>query len=549
VQSGPCRKSLTFIALFSGTLLAGNVLLEAQEAPKSASASPSQAEQPVDARVLSEAIRDLRSQVQSLKAELSEMKTQQKQASEDTRELRRQLSEAALPPSPGSSVGYGDLRSATKLEPPAPTPKASSNSEAPSPSQEPPTSATLAKMEENVQFIDAKVNDQYQTKVESGSKYRLRLSGIALLNLFSNRGAVENLDFPSLAVPASFIESHSSLGGTVRQSQLTVAAFGPDIAGAHTSANVTFDFAGGFPNTPNGTTLGIARLRIATMRFDWGDTSIVAGQDSLFLSPLAPSSLATLAVPPLSYSGNLWSWAPQVRIEHQFHMSESSALHLQFGILDSQSGDLPASSYERYPSWGEQSGQPAYAARIGWSRHLFGQELIAGLGGYYGRQSWALGRSVDGWAGTTDLTMPLGKRFQFSGEFYRGRAVGGLGGGADQTVLLSGSFTDPSTRVQGLDSMGGWAQLKFKPVAKFEVNVAFGQDNPFASEINLFPASANASYYGAFIERNRSTFVNFIYQPRSDVLFSVEYRRLRSFYVGGDSQSANHVNMSVGYIF
>ena len=529
MQPNPCRKSLRLIALVAGTLLAGNVLLEAQEAPKSASANPSQAEQqPVDARALSEALRELQSQVQSLKAELSEMKAQQKQASEDARELRRQLSLAALPPSPSSSVP---------------------NSAAPSPSQEPPTSASLAKMEEDVQFIDAKINDQYQTKVESGSKYRLRLSGIALLNVFSNRGAVENLDFPSLAVPASFIESHSSLGGTVRQSQLTVAAFGPDIAGAHTSANVTFDFAGGFPDTPNGTTIGIARLRTATMRFDWGDTSIVAGQDSLFLSPLAPSSLATLAVPPLSYSGNLWSWAPQVRVEHQFHLSESSALHLQFGILDSLSGDLPASFYERYPSWGEQSGQPAFAARIGWSRRLFGQELIAGVGGYYGRQSWALGRSVDGWAGTTDLTVPLGKLFQFSGEFYRGRAVGGLGGGADQTVLLSGIFTDPATRVQGLDSMGGWAQLKFKPLAKFEVNGAFGQDNPFASQINLFPASANASYYGAFIERNRSAFVNFIYQPRSDVLFSIEYRRLRTFYVGADSQSANHVNMSVGYIF
>ena len=105
MQPNPCRKSLRLIALVAGTLLAGNVLLEAQEAPKSASANPSQAEQqPVDARALSEALRELQSQVQSLKAELSEMKAQQKQTSEDARELRRQLYLAALSPSPGSSV-------------------------------------------------------------------------------------------------------------------------------------------------------------------------------------------------------------------------------------------------------------------------------------------------------------------------------------------------------------------------------------------------------------------------------------------------------------
>ena len=48
-------------------------------------------------------------------------------------------------------------------------------------------------------MMEGKINDQYQTKVESGSKYRLRLSGLVLLNLFENRGTVDNLDFPELA--------------------------------------------------------------------------------------------------------------------------------------------------------------------------------------------------------------------------------------------------------------------------------------------------------------------------------------------------------------
>ena len=84
----------------------------------------------------------------------------------------------------------------------------------------------------------------------------------------------------------------------------------------------------------------------------------------------------------------------------------------QGGILDSLSGDLPVFEYDRYPSWGEESGQPAYATRVAWSHRVFGQNFTLGAGGYYGRQYWGFGRDVDGWAGTTDLTLPLGKLFR-----------------------------------------------------------------------------------------------------------------------------------------
>ncbi|HVB55012.1 MAG TPA: hypothetical protein VNE63_01080 [Candidatus Acidoferrales bacterium] len=102
---------------------------------------------------------------------------------------------------------------------------------------------------------------------------------------------------------------------------------------------------------------------------------------------MQPTSLATLAVPPLSYAGDLWGWVPQVRIEHHLNFSETSSLLLEAGILDSLSGDLPFNSYDRYPSWGEQSGQPAYAARIAWSHRVFGQYITLGEGGYYGRET------------------------------------------------------------------------------------------------------------------------------------------------------------------
>jgi hypothetical protein len=287
-------------------------------------------------------------------------------------------------------------------------------------------------------------------------------------------------------------------------------------------------------------------LRTGTIRLDWSDTSIVAGQDSLFFAPLTPTTLSSLAIPALSYTGNLWSWTPQIRIEHRVVLSDNSKLLFQAGILDSLTGDVPRQTY-RVPTFGERSGQPAYATHIAYVRRAFGRDLILGIGGYYGRQNWGFSRNIDGWAGLADLTLPLGEFFSLTGEFYRGRAVGGLGGGIGQSILISGRIGNPDASVYGLDSMGGWMQLKFKPKANFEVNFAYGQDNPFASELRSFPGSA--FYYGSSLSRNLGPFVNFIYRVRSDVLFSVEYRRLQTYTLDSNANVANQVGLSLGYAF
>jgi hypothetical protein len=92
--------------------------------------------------------------------------------------------------------------------------------------------------------------------------------------------------------------------------------------------------------------------------------------------------------------------------------------------------------------------------------------------------------------------------------------------------------------------MGGWAQLKYKPVAKLEFNVAAGQDSAFRNEIVALPVQ---NYYTT-INANRSALANFIYHPRSDLVFSAEYDRLRTNSIYRYS-SANHVSMSMGILF
>jgi hypothetical protein len=283
---------------------------------------------------------------------------------------------------------------------------------------------------------------------------------------------------------------------------------------------------------------------------DWPHTSIVAGQDAPFFSALSPTSFATLAEPALSEAGNLWMWIPQIRVERRLTISENSNFLLQGGILDGLTGEPPVYAYGRRPQAGEYSRQPGYAGRVAWTHSIFGEPLTVGAGGYYSRQNWGFGRNLGAWVGTLDWSVPLGKMLGLSGEFFRGQGLGGLGGGSYQSALFSGNPTDPASRVQGLDALGGWAQLKVRASSKVEFNFAGGQDNPFASEIRAFPFSQYGSGgNNGPAARNQSGLMNVIYRPRSDLVFSAEYGHIATYQIDNTRYTADRFNLVMGILF
>jgi hypothetical protein len=477
-------------------------------------------------------LQQLQAQVRELNVEVATLKEQQQSEQTESAALRKELDQTK---SQLVAVAGGADRMAHEPMSSSATPSQTATDE------------RIHKLEEYQQVNDAKTAEQSQTKVESSSKYRLRLSGIVLFNTYVNRGTVDNEDFPQIATAPGLLSSDGSFGASLRQSQIGLQGFGPTIAGARTSADLHLDFAGGSPDVANGVSFGIVRLRTGTIRFDWEKTSVIAGQDSLFIAPLSPTSIASLAIPAFAYSGNLWSWTPQVRVEHRFTTADNTSVLVQAGILDSLTGELPATGYYRSPTWGEASGQPAYAARVAWTRAVQDENITLGFAGYYGRQAWGLGRSIDSWAGMIDFKLPLGRAFEFSSQAFRGRAMGALGGGIGQSIVWKGNFLDVATDLYGLHSTGGWAQLKYKATTKLQFNGAFGLDNPSAGDLRQFGGSQ--TYYPLPLSKNQSALVNFLYQPRSDVVLSLEYRRLKTFTLDSNANSANIINFSMGYIF
>jgi len=289
-----------------------------------------------------------------MRAEVSEARAEVRELRQDLKTTREQLLAVRSEQAPATNQTKAQTA-------PIPLPTVSREAEAPQ------LDTRISKVEEEQQLLDAKVDDQYQTKVESGSKYRVRLSGMALFNAFTTRGASNNFDLPDYATPHSTSEANAAFGATLRQSLLELDVFGPNIAGARSSGEIQMDFFGGFPSAPYGISTGLVRLRTAGLRLDWQNTSLVAGQEAPFFSPLSPTSLLSVATPALGSAGNLWVWTPQIFVEHRMTLSEGSSVSLQGGILDPLTGELPADPYYRSPEAGEKSGQPAYAARVAWA--------------------------------------------------------------------------------------------------------------------------------------------------------------------------------------
>jgi hypothetical protein len=474
------------------------------------------------------------------------MRSETEQARAETRAVRRELEEVRAQSLPPKAVVMDAVARTDAASPAATNGKAQDEEQ-----QDRKKADRSATLDEEYELLSGKIDDQYQTKVESASKYRVRLSGIVLMNLFANSGIVDNIDLPTLAhttlaqtTPQVYA---GSIGATIRQSQIGFEVFGPRVGGARTRADLQLDLSGGFFPAPNGVNAGLLRLRTGTMRLDWANTSVVAGQDGLFFSPNSPTSFASLAIPALSYAGNLWAWTPQIRVEHRVTLGEESSIVFQGGILDPLSGEVPNYEIYRQPGPGEASHRPAFGTRAAWTHNLFGQPLRVGLGGFFSQQRYVSSQNVDAWAGMTDFELPLSHQFSLSGKLYRGKGLGGLYGGIGRSVLFSGAPTSPSTTVRALNTAGGWAQLKYRPASKLEFNGAFGLDNSYAADLRAFPFPQ--SYGDPNLARNSGSFVNVIFRPRSDLLFSAEYRHLKTYMINSGPESASHVNLMMGVLF
>jgi hypothetical protein len=402
--------------------------------------------------------------------------------------------------------------------------------------------------EDDWQILKTEVQQQEQDKVESGSKYRLHLWGLALFNAFDVSGAVDQFDLPTVALPPGADVANGGLGGSLRQSIIGLTGTGPDLLGARTSADLQMDFFGGLPTGYAGASSGLFRLRLARIRFDWTHTSVVGGLDTPFFSPDMPTSYMSVAVPAFAAAGNLWTWSPTIRVERRFDTSVSQ-FKVEAGLLAPPSY-VQANSAIREPSPGENSRQPVYAVRFSANGTQGDLPPAVGVSAIYFPQRFPGGAQVSGWGTVLDWRFPLLAHTQLSGEFFGGKGLDSFGGvpvpliqpqDYDQYIAMGAPALAEATM------LGGWTQLKITINARNEFNVAVGagdrNSRTVAQQATLFPSLQYLS------PRNEMVMANYIFRPRSDLLFSPEYRRLRSYPITGAPAVASQVGVAAGFLF
>ncbi len=411
------------------------------------------------------------------------------------------------------------------------------------------TAAAIEDLHEQQQTTEVQVKVHEQTKVESSSKYPLFVTGLILFNSFVNHGSVDNIDLPEAALSnQNNTTGNGSAGATFRQTILGLQGYGPRIAGARTSANVDLDFFGGVAYSSYATSAGTVRMRTASINLDWTNDTVQVGMVAPLISPLSPSSYATVAEPAMAGAGNLWTWAPQLRFAHQIPLQSGRRLQLELGLWDPPTAGYSTNELFRTPSPGEASKQPGYESRVSYGTFAGEHPFQIGLSGYYSRQSYSNNQSVDSWAATTDWRVPFGSRIEVSGEAYRGRALGGLGGGAYKDVL-SGVYTPTGQNVyRGLNAVGGWTQFKARFNQSLEANASFGLDNAYADDFHyfIFPPTATATQLRA---RSNMAFANLIFRPKKYLILSPEYRRIWTWPIYGNVSTADIFTLSAGYQF
>jgi hypothetical protein len=420
---------------------------------------------------------------------LERLENENRKLLEEVRELRRELAPAATP---------------------AAGPEISANGT---------QSAPLA---ERVDILERRSEEVDQDKVQAGQRYPVTINGMALFNAYSNgrySGGAQN------PLAASFAAGPDNDGATFRQTVIGLRFNGPEtFAGGKVSGALDMDLWGGDSTSLN----HLLRLRTATIRLDWTNTSVSVGQDKPLIAPRDPDSLAQVAFSPLTAAGNPWLWQPQVRVEQRFAMGEDSGVLLQGSVYQTREslGNLPAS----YQSASEVS-RPGYEGRAEYWKHWGDHQRLEIASGFHLSFSKVEGVSIPSNAVSFDWLVDPLPRWEITGAYYHGQNLGTIGGGAGITLL-------PSDTLVGVHQNSGWVQTSFRLTPRLKLNGFAGEQSDRAADLLSGALRSNLAWGG-----------NLMYHLAPNVIASFEALQLRTRYLNTGLRINDHYDLALAYLF
>jgi hypothetical protein len=429
---------------------------------------------------------------------LDRLERQNQELLEELRSLRAELGSArAEPPAVASAV-------------------VSVESEAAQPPAAPAT------VEQKLDIQQHRIDEQAQSKVEASQRFPIRLTGMALFNAFVNSNQSGGFEYPTIASATG--PAHD--GATVRQTIIGLEYQGPETFwGGHVRGSVYMDFDSG--SAPLDQTI---RLRTGSMEIDWATRSIMVGVEKPIFNPLEPSSLAQVGVSPLTGTGNLWLWMPQVRLEQDFALGTSSGIRARMGVVEtSEAGPYAGSD----PIGAVEANRPGLEGRFEFFHRLDDERRLEVAPGFHISTTHAGGYSIPSQVFSVDWLFRPVAPLEFTGAYFRGQNVAPLG-----TGLIRQGFTIYEGQASAINSQGGWGQLTIHAARRLDFHLFTGQQDDQVSQLNPGAIGKNLLFGG-----------NVFYRIAPNVLLGWEASQVRTSYLGQGIRINNHYDLALGYLF
>jgi len=392
-------------------------------------------------------------------------------------------------------------------------------------------------LERLVGILQTQVAEQADGGVQTGSGGFVQLSGIVLLNAFTNNGNPFLDDVPQFveapALPGQLPSSGAS--AVVRQTRLTLTTEMDDVLGARFSGELDIDFFGGQHPSSGGRTFPNLRVRRTRMDLRWSHVAVMVGQEAPPILELNPSSFAAMGFPGFSGSGNLWLWLPQVRV--RVEGGQRLRLGLEAAALAPSAGSKQIEQFYTKPDQAERSRRPFLQGRaiVGWGGEETRSEVS--VGGHYGWFAASNDRFLISKAAAAQVHLFLTRYVELRGEGFTGQGLRSLGGG--------GVYQNFGSNGVMLRSRGGWGQLNLRPSDEWEIGGGAGIDDP--KDADFDPADFTASF-GRL--RNLSYEGHIHWRP-APLVFGIEFRRLETTWgaLALGKLTNNHINVAAGFEF
>jgi hypothetical protein len=399
---------------------------------------------------------------------------------------------------------------------PANTDGAALDGKAPPAAVEP---AAAVPLEQRVEVLERHTEDLSQTKVESGQKFPIRLTGMALFNSFINSRQNAGFDYPVLATPTG--TAHD--GATFRQTIIGLDFRGPStFDGGTIHGHVYMDLFGG-------TTNQALRLRNAAIEADWKTRSILVGIEKPIFNPREPSSLAQVGISPLTGAGNLWLWLPQVRLQQDITIAGGTGVRAQVGVIQTRES-LP------YPGdvidGALAPARPGVEGRFEFFHRIDEDRRVEIAPGFHASTTHAAGVAIPSAIFSLDWFFNPVRRVELTGAFYDGHNVAPLGNGYAQ------GFFGYGTHLRPVPSIGGWGQVTVHTLSRLDLHLFTGQQDDRDRSLGVGRIGKNLLFGG-----------NLFYRVAPNVLIGLEATQVRTRYIGQGIVINNHYDLAIGYLF